>query len=464
MAQEKIKHHPSFTERVRRSIWRDPQPNNERGRVRQVLNDLILHLHATKVPVRALKLTYSFGLGGLAILFFLVLILTGVLLLFVYTPTPEDAYASIQTLESEIWMGQLVRNLHHWSGNALLVVAVLHMLRVFYTAAFHTPREFNWLLGLSLLVLVALSNFTGYLLPWDQLAFWATTIVTGMIGYIPEVGEGLKQWLLGGSEVGGSTLRTFFAFHIVVFPLLMAIIISYHIWRVRKDTFSLPRAVDEPPIDRRTLERVTTIPHLVNMELAIGLLVLGLLIAWATWIDAPLEPAANPSHPPNPAKAAWYFMGFQELLLHFHPLVVTLLIPGFAAAALVLLPYWDRRTADPDVEGIWFRSRRGRRLAAINVVLGIVITTALVIVDEFWLDLPGHLDFWPALISNGVVPFGLMVLALTGYHWALGRRGLTTSERNLALFTLLFVGFITLTAIGIFCRGENMKLMFPWDV
>jgi hypothetical protein len=208
---------------------------------------------------------------------------------------------------------------------------------------------------------------------------------------------------------------------------------------------------------------VTTIPHLVDIELGIGLLALALLVAWATWIDAPLEPAANPSHPPNPAKAAWYFMGFQELLLHFHPLIVALVIPGLTAAALIALPYWDRNmVTDPDVEGIWFRSRRGRRLAAINTILGVVITTGLVIVDEYWLDLPDLLSFLPALISNGVIPFGIIVLALIGYYWELGRRGATTSERNLALFTLLFVAFITLTAIGIFCRGENMALVFPW--
>jgi quinol-cytochrome oxidoreductase complex cytochrome b subunit len=286
-----------------------------------------------------------------------------------------------------------------------------------------------------------------------------------MIGYLPAVGDGIKGWMLGGPEVGRATLRTFFAFHIVVLPLLITIIVSYHIWRVRKDTFSLPRALDEPPLDPRTQERVTTIPHLIDIELGIGLLVLALLVAWATWIDAPLEPAANPSHPPNPAKAAWYFMGFQELLLHFHPLIVTLVIPGLAAAALIMLPYWDRNAAtDPDVEGIWFRSRRGRRLAAINTVLGIVITIALVIVDEYWLDLPELLSFLPTLISNGVIPSGIIGLALIGYYWALGRRGATSSERNLALFTLLFVTFITLTAIGIFCRGENMALMFPWDV
>src|SRR5574340_1521441 len=130
-----------------------------------------------------------------------------------------------------------------------------------------------------------------------------------------------------------------------------------HIWRVRKDTFSLPRRVDEAPLDPREVERVTTIPHLVNIELGIGLLLLVLLIAWATWVDAPLRDAANPTHPPNPAKAAWYFMGFQELLLHFHPAFVTVAIPGLVASAVLLLPYidFDEETA-LDVRGIWFRS------------------------------------------------------------------------------------------------------------
>jgi hypothetical protein len=245
----------------------------------------------------------------------------------------------------------------------------------------------------------------------------------------------------------------------------MAIIVSYHIWRVRKDTFSLPRRLDEPPIDRRFVERVTTIPHLVNLELAVGLIALALLIAWATWVDAPLEPAANPNHPPNPAKAAWYFLGFQELLLHFHPVVVTVAIPALVAVGLIALPYLDYDEArDPNVEGVWFRSRRGRSLAGINAVLGVTLTAALVAIDEYWIDLPDLLKFAPTVISNGLVPLTVILLALVGYYWVLGRRGATTSEKNLALFTLLFAAFITLTSIGIFFRGENMALTWPWKV
>ncbi len=431
--------------------------------MRLTLNDLILHLHAPRVPRRALRVTYSYGLGIIAIALFLILGFTGVLLAFVYTPSPDKAYASILSLQSQVWIGALVRNLHHWSGNLLLIVSVLHMLRVFYTAAFHPPREFNWLLGLSLLVLVALSNFTGYLMPWDQLAYWATTISTSMLGYIPLVGDSIQHFLVGGSEIGEFALRTFFAFHIVVLPPLMIIIISYHLWRIRKDTFSLPRGLDEPPIDRRRIERVTTIPHLITLELALGLATLALMIAWSTWVDAPLEDAANPAHPPNPAKAAWYFMGFQELLLHFHPVIVTVVIPVLTAAGLFLLPYVD---ADPrperDVTGVWFRSRRGRRLAALNALAGIGVTAALVVLDEFWLDLPGLFPSLPTVISNGAIPFGAILWLLGVYYWVLGRRGATRSERNLALFTLLFMAFVTLTVIGVFFRGENMALVLPW--
>ena len=448
--------------RVRRSIWREPLTDDDRSHVRQVLNDLVLHLHPTKLPERTLKLTYGFGLGGLSVLAFLVLISTGVLLMFVYTPTPAEAYLSIQRLQTDIWMGQFVRNLHHWSANLLLILAALHMLRVYYTAAFHTPREFNWLIGWGMLLLVALSNFTGYLLPWDQLAYWATTIVTGMLGYIPVIGESIQTWLLGGPEIGAVTLRTFFALHVVIFPLTMGVLLSYHSWRIRKDTFTIPRDLDDPPANPHKLVRVTTIPHLVDLELVVGLVVLALLIAWATGVNAPLGAAANAVHPPNPAKAAWYFLGFQELLLHFHPVVVTVIIPSLVALAILLLPYLDfDERHEPDTVGIWFRSRRGRRLAILNAVAGVVATAIWVVVDEA----TRHAALMPSLpsfVATGLLPLSLILIALVAYWLILRARGCTTSERNLALFTLLFTVFLTLTAIGNFFRGENMALTLPW--
>jgi len=157
-------------------------------------------------------------------------------------------------------------------------------------------------------------------------------------------------------------------------------------------------------------------------------------------------------------------LGFQELLLHFHPAFVTVVIPGLAALGLFLLPYLD---PDPrperDVVGIWFRSRRGRRLAALNFALGVVVTAAWVVLDEYWLDLPALLPSLPTAVSNGFIPVGAILGALAVYYWGLGRRGATRSERNLALFTLLFTAFVTLTVVGVFFRGENMVLVLPWD-
>ncbi len=462
--QEKAKS-KSLIEKIRRSIWRNPWPQNDRERLRLTLQDLFLHLHPPRFAKRSLQLTYSYALGVLAIVLFLMLAVTGMLLMFAYTPSPDEAYASMEALKSEVWLGQLVRNLHHWSGNLLLIVAVLHMLRVFYTATFHPPREFNWILGLILLALIAMSNFTGYLMPWDQLSYWAVTIATSMLNYIPLIGEDISRLLLGGSEVGASTLRTFFAFHVVIFPPLMVIIISYHIWRIRKDTYSIPRRVDEPPLQLKDVEKVTTVPHVIAIEVGLGLTLVALMIVWAMLRDAPLLEAADPNHPPNPAKAAWYFMGFQELLLHFHPTFVTVVIPGLAIIGLLLLPYIDvnEERDDPNVIGIWFRSIKGRRLVILSSVLGVLITTLLVIWDEHWLNLPELLDFLPSWISNGLVPVSILMLGLVGYYVGLRRRGATTSESNMALFSLLFFAFVTLTIIGVYFRGEDMVLVYPWE-
>ncbi len=194
-----VKRSASIWARVRRSIWREPLSDDDRSHVRQVLNDLVLHLHPTKVPARELKLTYNFGLGGLSILMFLILLVTGVMLLFVYTPTPTDAYLSIQRVQTDIWMGQFVRNLHHWSANLLLLLAVLHMLRVYYTAAFHTPREFNWIIGWGMLLLAALSNLPATCCP-------GISLLTGRRRLSP-VCSATSRWWARVSKAGCSVAR-----------------------------------------------------------------------------------------------------------------------------------------------------------------------------------------------------------------------------------------------------------------
>jgi quinol-cytochrome oxidoreductase complex cytochrome b subunit len=454
---DSIETRSTLVKRVVTSIQRDPlPPSDDRERMKVVMNSLVLHIHPSKVSQPALKFTYTFGLGGLLLLLGAVLAVTGVLLIFVYTPSPEAAYQSMISIQTEVYFGNLVRNLHHWSGNLMVVVGVLHLLRVFYTHGFSSPREFNWVMGVILLLLIVAANFTGYLLPWDQLAYWAVIVGTSLLNYLPIIGEPLTRLLLGGPEVAAATLTNFYGLHIALIPLGIFGIVSFHIWRVRKDTITIPRQVDREPIK----DKVTTIPHLVSIELVFALVWLALLVAWSVFINAPLETAANPAQSPNPAKAAWYFMGFQELLLHFHPLFGAIIIPALGLAGLLILPYLDR---DMNAAGIWFRSSWGRWTTIFSFVLGIAATFGWVWLDEYWLDLPGWLPFLPSSISDGWVPLAAILLLLIGYYEVLKLIGSKSCEARQALFTLIFASFVTLTVIGVFFRGAGMALILPWS-
>jgi hypothetical protein len=198
----------------------------------------------------------------------------------------------------------------------------------------------------------------------------------------------------------------------------------------------------------------------VSIELVFALVWLAILITWSAFVNAPLEEAANPAHSPNPAKAAWYFMGFQELLLHFHPVFGAIIIPGLALFSLAILPYLDQ---DMATAGIWFRSKSGRKLAWISFLIGILGTIGFVFLDEYWLDLSGWLPFLPSAISNGWVPLAALLLLLIGYYELVKRIGSKDCEARQAIFTLLFAAFVTLTLVGIFFRGEGMSLILPWS-
>ncbi len=452
---------PSLPQRVWESVQRDElPPQDDRGRMKLVMNNLVLHIHPSKVAKPALKFTYTWGLGGLSILLMMILVVTGVMLMFVYTPTPEHAYNDMLALQTEVWFGQMIRNLHHWSGNLMVIVAFLHMLRVFYTGGYRPPREFNWVLGIALLLLVIGANFTGYLLPWDQLAYWAVTVGTSLLDYVPVVGEGLSRLILGGPEVGAATLTNFYGLHVAIIPLTLFGVISFHIWRVRKDTLSIPRNLDDEKLQR--VEKVTTLPHLVSIEFVFALVMIALIVMWASWVNAPLEAAANPDHSPNPAKAAWYFMGLQELLLHFHPVFGAIVVPGLALGGLGVLPYLR---FDTDAEGIWFRSRRGRRTALAGALVALVMTPVLVLLDEYAIDLPALLPSLPTAISNGWVPLAALLLLLVVYYGVIRRVFRASAcEARQSVFTLLVVSFVVLTVIGIAFRGEGMALMWPWEV
>ncbi|MBN2393256.1 MAG: cytochrome b N-terminal domain-containing protein [Anaerolineae bacterium] len=428
---------------------------NDRHRMREVLNSLILHLHPTRVPAAAIRFTYTWGLGGISALLFALLALTGVLLMFRYEPTIDRAYISIQILETQVAFGSLIRALHHWSANLLVVTVFLHMFRVFFTGGFKEKRAFNWILGLGLLVLVLVFNFTGYLLPWDQLAYWAVTVSSSLLSYVPLVGSAISDAVLGGREVGQVALSNFYALHVAGLPAITLIILAYHFWRIRKDGgISQPLLPEgEKPV------RVTTIPHLVRREVAVGAAVIALMLVWAMLVPAPLGQIANPLHSPNPAKAAWYLGGIQELLLHIETRAAMLLV-AILLLGVALVPYLDRQDANI---GIYFRSKVGRRAALIGAILSLDIVPLLIIADEGWAGFSSLLPTWSPFVSNGLIPLGIVLIGLFVIY-GLVRLVLRAnrSEALTGLFAFVMMSFIVLTITCALFRGPNMALVLPF--
>jgi quinol-cytochrome oxidoreductase complex cytochrome b subunit len=413
------------------------------------------------VQERTLRFSLTWGLGGMAVVLICLLFATGLMLKFVYRPVPDRAYESIVYLQNEVPFGQLARNVHHWSANALLIVAFLHFLRVFFTGAFHPPRQFNWIIGLALLLAVLASNLTGYLLPWDQLAFWAVTICTGMLEYIPGFGEKLQLLIRGGSEVGAATLSIFFAIHTAIVPAVLIILLPFHFWRIRKaGGLVVPRHPEES-LDNRG-DTVPGIPNLVLREVVVAAVLIASVMVISVIFDAPLGAKANPGLSPNPTKAPWYFAGFQELLLHFHPFFALFLIPFFMLAALICLPYFDYRD---DVSGVWFASTRGRRTALFAGLTSVILTPIGILANELKTDLSAWMQGLPAVVANGILPAACILIVIVAFYRLLrGKYAATSNESIQAVFVMLVAAFIILTITGIWFRGKGMALVWPWEL
>lgn len=422
---------------------------------RSHFQNFLLHFRPHLVPEGTLKFSLTWGLGGIALVLVLLLIGTGLMLKFGYEPFPDRAYDSIVYLNDHVPFGLLMRNVHWWSANALILVALLHLLRVFYSGAFFAPRQLNWIIGLVLFAAVVLSNYSGYLLPWDQIAYWAITISTSMLDYLPGVGEAIKQWVLGGSEAGPQTLVIFYATHTAILPTVLLFALPFHFWRVRKaGGLVIPREPGEPPGTRG--EMVESMPHLIMRELAVALLTCAVILLLAMFFNAPLSEAANPGLSPNPTKAPWYFMGIQEMLMHIHPVFAILLIPLALLAGLAVLPYIRY---DADTSGIWFISASGRRTTLVAAVLAIVLTVGAVLLHEY--VIPARLAGPPDFFGSGLLPFAGIVVICCGFYLLLKKAfNANVNEAVQALFTLLLTAFVTLTLIGIWFRGTGMQLMW----
>jgi quinol-cytochrome oxidoreductase complex cytochrome b subunit len=435
-------------------------PETDGDRARTVVGTFVLHLRPVRVPAATIRFTHTFGLGGMSLVLLGILGVTGSLLMLGYTPVPGEAHASIERLESQVLFGALVRSAHHWSANLLVLVAGLHMLRVFFTGGFLDGRALNWVVGLVLLAAIAASSFTGYLLPWDQLAYWAVTIVTGMAGYVPVVGSSLAGLLRGGPEIGPETLGTYYALHTQWLPALLLGGALFHFWRVRRagGVVVPPGAVRD---ERGKPEQVQFLPNLLWRETAVALLLLAAVSLFSALVRAPLGLPANPGLSPNPAKAPWYFLGFQELLVHLHPLFAVVVVPSLGALALLALPYFGFSKEEP--RGAWFLSDTGRRTARLAAVAGVATACLLVAVDGVLLASSGSPPGGTSLVTRGLLPVAAL-LAVCGASFRLlrSRFGATRLEAAQALFVFLAAGFAVLTATGIWFRGPGMKLVWPW--
>ena len=216
------------------SPFRKGYSDSPRNRSYVVMNNVLYHLHPVKVKRHGVRLSYTLCLGGMSFFLFIVLTITGIWLMFYFRPT-EMAYADIQALQTSVAFGSLVRNMHRWGAHLMVLVVFLHMSRVFYHGAYKAPREFNWVIGVILLFLTLFLSFTGYLLPWDQLAIWAVTVGGNMASYTPVFGAQIKFGLFAGLEATTATLLRFYVLHVLFFPFIIVIFMAIHFWRVRKD-------------------------------------------------------------------------------------------------------------------------------------------------------------------------------------------------------------------------------------
>jgi quinol-cytochrome oxidoreductase complex cytochrome b subunit len=403
-----------------KSIFRNPLPSSDRGRAATSFTNFFLHIQPVRVSKQALRPSYTMGLGLISFFLFVILTVTGVLLMFYYVPSTTQAYDRMLDLRSSVAFGVILRNMHRWAAHAMVAVVFLHMCRVFLTGSYKTPREFNWLIGVTLFILTLFSSFTGYLLPWDQLAFWAITVGTSIAAYAPFVGKSVKFLLLGDATVGQEALLRFYVLHVVVLPTILTIFVAVHFWRIRKDgglakpeesapvpvpvtveieqpvpvaasaavatsdgaqrRFTIQGLVRGPFVKVGKLEEDTVFswPNLLIAELVVLLITIIGVMAVSIFFNAPLEHPVNVMHPPNPAKAPWYFLGLQEQV-SYSAFWGGVGVPGIELLLLMLVPYIDRGKAGV---GRWFA--RERVWANTIFLTFVFINVVLIVIGTFF--------------------------------------------------------------------------------
>ncbi len=407
-------------------------------------------IFSSRVRESQLGFRLTWYLGALTLGTFTIQVTTGILLMLYYHPSIPQGYADMKDMQFVVPSGVLLRSLHRWSAHAMVFLVFVHMAKVFFRGAYRPPRELNWTVGVSLLLLTLLLSYTGYLLPWDQLSYWGTTVGANIMSSIPLVGDRLRFTLLGGHTVNANALLRFYVLHTMILPLTAIMLISIHLWRLHKDGGMYAAGAQKPdlnlsPADRE--EATLSYRELLLREITgIQVLAVVLVLIALRW-NAPLEQLADPLHTPNPAKAPWYFAGLQELLHYFPPFVAGIILPGLIVIALIVIPFFDVNIKRED---LWSRNKSGRLLT-----VGIIVTVLTILLIRF--------HAWDPLLPVWVVGILMAFAAQTSAWQEKGFRS-WLSSRSLSFWIMswFLMEAVTLTAVGTFFRGPGWSWVWPW--
>src|SRR5512137_1998492 len=374
------------------------KPRSDREAGDAIVSNFALHWFPAKVYKPSLDWSYSFWLGTISAALLLLLVVSGLPLLFLYVPSVERAYGSVKDIEWVVSFGAWIRSVHRLSAHLMVAAVFLHLVRVFLTGAYKNGagrgqrREWNWVMGVAMLLLTLFLSFTGYLLPWDQLAYWAVTVGTNIAAAIPWAGPRIRELLIGGRTIEQATLIRFYVLHVILLPGLLGALFAYHMWRIRKDgglarvdrAATLREKATEEPVKTKTytllgvargtaptiraasLEArdltVSSMPDLVRRAAVAVLGTFAVISVLASFVRSPLEEAANALVTPNPAKAPWYFLWLQEIVTDTTVTIGSftingaflggVILPGALVFLLTVWPWLDRSSAE--ATGVWF--------------------------------------------------------------------------------------------------------------
>ena len=489
----------------RRYDW---PPTSDREKSQAVFQNFFLHIQSARIHKYSLRPAYTLGLGLVSFFLFFILCITGILLMVYYNPSTTLAYQNVKDISFVVVAGKYMRNMHRWAAHGMVLIVLLHMIRVFYTSSYKRTRNFNWQIGMGLFGLTLMLSYTGYLLPWDQLAYWAVTIganiaaspreltdAIGITGFF-DIGGLIKNLLIGGNNVAQEALTRFYLLHVMVLPIVCVVLIGVHFWRIRKDGgLSRPDNADEiirkkeaeiglvetgqkgqfdqnpaktyglmalvkgksPQLDHGPDNTIMTWPVGIWAEVAVFMLTMAVMTVLAFFFDAPLTEIANAAIPENPAKAPWYFLGLQELV-SYSAFMGGIGIPTITIVGLMLIPYLDREDGH---FGVWFSGSEGKRITGKSLFFSTVFTLLLIAFTVKF----GWLRSWfpsiPQIVIVLVNPGSFIVLMYSWWSIRILKQTGSTRMAAIALFTCFLIGFLILTIVGIYFRGPNWD--FYWS-